>query len=120
LKQEASCRVMQPHLRAMRDAISMQSACNHNVISMQSASQRGGERPRGACDEGRNQHAINMQSTCNQHAISMQSAYLRQPVRLGTLAIRFDEMRCNQSSPEPFELQSDVPASNEGRQSACN
>jgi hypothetical protein len=74
LKQEASGRVMQPHLRAMRDAISMQSACNHHVIRMQSASQRGGERPRGACDEGRNQHAINMQSTCNQHAISMQSA----------------------------------------------
>ena len=40
----------------------------------------------------------------------MQSAYLRQPVRLGTLAIRFDKVRCNQSSPEPFELQSDVRA----------
>jgi hypothetical protein len=76
----------------------------------------GGNNAEEACDL----HAISMRSACDQHAISMQSAYLRQPVRLGTLAIRFDEMRCNQSSPEPFELQSDVPASNEGRQSACN
>ena len=42
----------------MREAISMQSACNQHAISMQPA-----------C----NQHAISMQSACNQHAISMQS-----------------------------------------------
>ena len=94
-------------VHAMRDAISMQRGT-------QSASQRGGERPRGACNEGRIQHA--MRDAISHAIIIMQSAYLRQTVRLGTLAIRFDEVRGRQSSPEPFELESDIPASNEG----CN
>ena len=112
-KEEASGRVVQPHLQAMRDAIRMYSECNHHALSMQSASQRGGERPRGACNEGRIQHA--MRDAISHAIIIMQSAYLRQTVRLGTLAIRFDEVRGRQSSPEPFELESDIPASNEGR-----
>jgi hypothetical protein len=74
------------HLHAMREAISMQSACNQHAISMgateeehlhamreaismQSACSQHGSHRRGApaCNEGGNQHAISMGATEEEH-----------------------------------------------------